>query len=475
MCKVTVNGIVYETEKGTILKDFFIKNNIQKEHPCGGMGVCKKCLVTVNGKDELSCRYTINSDITVEIDTNASSVANSSQTSIDFKTTGENLCFCFDLGTTGLALALVDICNKKIIDVKRSNNPQKIFGADVISRIAYCTDNGVDKIQSAVIDETKKLISAFGIAEKLNLYISGNTTMLHIFAGVNPEKMGKAPYTPEFLDFKRIEGKDLGFDNINEIILLPSISAFVGADLVSGLNFTEIPPSNKYNLLIDLGTNAEIILYSQDNVYCTSAAAGPCFEGANISQGMTASNGAIYEYFADSSYSVIDDTKPVGICGTGLVDIVATLLNKGIIDESGYMEQKKYEVAPDVFITDGDIRQVQLAKAAVYAGIITLLRVHTVSYNDINTLYISGGFSEKINIRNAVRIGLIPRELEYKARSIGNSSLSGTVKYAIEKNDLLKFTKNAVYTDLATSEDFYSLYIDNMGFQNQNITGGLLW
>ncbi len=462
MYKVTVNGKLFFAEENQLLMDFFIKNNIKKEHPCGGKGVCKNCLVMVNGKEELSCKYKVNSDITVNFNDDILPFFQNDSTPINNHP--KNYCFCLDLGTTTLVLALTDLDSQKIIAVKSVKNPQSIYGADVISRISYCTEHGVKKLQEAVITEINTLIDFFNLPEKVKLFVSANTTMLHIFSGINPESLGKAPYTPVFSDFKYLKGSDLNLKNIDEVIILPSFAAFAGADLVAGLNFIDSPNDKKFNLLVDLGTNAEIIVFSKEKIYCTSAAAGPCFEGANISQGMTSSNGAIYKYELSGSIKTINDSKPIGICATGLIDIISVLLKKGIIDETGYMKYEKFEIAPGIFLTDGDVRQVQLAKSAVYSGILTLLKLKNISYEDIDTLYISGGFSDKINIKNAVDIGLIPKELQSKAKSIGNSSLFGTAKYAAQKNDLTIFIEKAQYIDLAKESIFSDLFIENMKF-----------
>jgi uncharacterized 2Fe-2S/4Fe-4S cluster protein (DUF4445 family) len=216
-------------------------------------------------------------------------------------------------------------------------------------------------------------------------------------------------------------------------------------------------------LLIDLGTNAEIVLFSEKSALCTAAAAGPCFEGANISCGMSATSGAVYSYSEDK-IKTISDAPAKGICGTGLVDIIAYLLDKEIMDETGYMEDD-FEIAEGVSINQADIRQYQLAKSAVYSAIITLLQMKNITFDDIDKMYISGGFSAKINIENAVKTGLLPKELKNKCIAIKNSSLLGTVKYACEKNDLAIYIDNSTYVDLSANPTFSDLFIENMMFE----------
>ncbi len=461
MHKVIINGETKYAKDGTLLSDLLIKSGKGVDHHCGGRGTCRKCVITVNGKEELSCQYIIKSDISVEIPQNGEIVSETG--AIETGKLTENLCFSLDIGTTTLALALVSLDEGKIIKVITHTNPQCTFGADVMTRIDYCRKNGVDKLQKAVISEINSMISEFNLQSIEKLYVSGNATMLHFFFGIDCSSMGVAPYTPEFLESKTEKAENLGIIGIETVESLPSIAAFVGADIVAGLNFVGMPESNKHNLLIDLGTNAEIVLFSKKSALCTAAAAGPCFEGANISCGMSATSGAVYSYSEDK-IKTISDAPAKGICGTGLVDIIAYLLDKEIIDETGYMEDD-FEIAEGVCINQADIRQYQLAKSAVYSAIITLLQMKNITFDDIGKMYISGGFSAKINIENAVKTGLLPKELKNKCIAIKNSSLLGTVKYACEKNDLAIYIDNSTYVDLSANQTFSDLFIENMMFE----------
>lgn len=462
MHKVRLNNRIVEVPDGTILADILIKSGENLPHLCGGKGTCKKCLVSVNGKDELSCRYKIKSDIDVVLPENDdifSEIGSNESGKIT-----KNCCYCLDIGTTTLAIALVSLDKKEIIKVKTATNPQRAFGGDVLNRIEYCNKNGISELQICLINKINELIEELGADLANTMYISGNTTMLHIFFGVNPSSMGVAPYTPVFIESKEINANEIGIKNIKKVISLPCISAFVGADLVAGINYANMPSDNKFNLLVDLGTNAEIILYNENELYCTSAAAGPCFEGANITCGMSATDGAIFYYSNNGNYETINNTEPKGICGTGLIDIIAILLQKGIIDKTGYMDCEKFFITDTAKLTQKDIRQFQLAKSAVYSGLAAILKEKAISFEDIENLFISGGFSAKINIENAIRTGLLPKELKDKVIVLNNSSLLGTVKYACEKNDLSVYLKNAEYIDLSANEYFSDLFINNLDF-----------
>lgn len=453
------NRIIYAAS-GEKLSAVLMRNGISAEHPCGGKGICKKCCVIVNGETQLSCQYKINSDITVILPDEEEIFSFSGAVESDKIT--ENVCLAFDIGTTTLALALVSLDENEIIKVITKTNPQRAFGADVMSRIEYCRQNGVKLLHESIIHALNQLVSEFGVTAK-KLYVSGNTTMLHLFFGVDCSAMGVSPYKPEFLESRKVKASELSIKNVDEVISLPNISAFVGADIVAGLNYVGFPQEDKYNILVDLGTNAEIVLYSKDKLLCTAAAAGPCFEGTNISCGMSATDGAIYSYSSDKA-ETIGNALAKGICATGLVDIISELVRNETIDETGYMDCEKFNIAENVFINQEDIRQFQLAKSAVYSAIITLMNIQKVSFADIEKICIAGGFSSELNISNAIEAGLLPLELKSKYITLNNSSLLGTVKFACKKNDLSAILKNAQYIDLAADPMFSDLFIDNMMF-----------
>lgn len=453
-------------ESGTPLSALLIHNNISAEHPCGGKGLCKKCSVIVDGKEELSCRYIINSDISVVIPEKSDILSETGAQ--ESNTLTENVALCLDIGTTTLALALVSLDENEIIKTITTSNPQRIFGSDVISRIDYCTKNGATPLQSVLLDAVNQMIAdllgEYGLSVVENLYVAGNTTMEHLFFGIDCSSMGQSPYTPAFTESKRLDASEVGIKGAREVISLPSISAFIGADIVAGMNYIAPLKKGKYDLLVDLGTNAEVVLCNQDSILCTTAAAGPCFEGSNISCGMSATEGAIYSYSPDGTYSVIGNDAPNGICATGLIDIIAALLKNEVIDETGYMECEQFEVSEDVFMSAEDIRAFQLAKSAVYSAIMCLLKLADISFDDVDKMYVSGGFSAKMDIDNAVYIGLLPKELKDKFSPMNNSSLLGTAKYICQNNDLDTFTDRAKYVDLSANPLFSELFFENMMF-----------
>lgn len=463
MHKITVGSSTYYAAEGERLSEVLIKNGMSVEHPCGGRGVCGKCAVLVNGRKELSCRYEVRSDITVTLPEKAEMLSETGAEESGRQT--ENLCFALDIGTTTLALALVSLDEGRIVRVITKTNPQRRFGADVISRIDYCMKNGTEELTACLVAEISAMVSELYSGRELDMYVAANATMLHTFFGVDCSSIGVAPYNAVFLGEKRGVGQNIGIKGVAEVYALPSVHSFVGADIVAGMNLVGLPTEKKYSLLVDLGTNAEIVLFSRARALCTSAAAGPCFEGANITCGMSATPGAICAFSRGGEISTIGDKEPVGICGTGLIDIVAAFVADETVDETGFIEDEEIEITDRVILTQQDVRQLQLAKSAVYSAIVALIKRENIDFTDVETLYISGGFSAKLNLDSAVSIGLLPRELQSKCRVLNNSSLLGTVKFACERNDLAPYLENASYVDLSTDKNFTDLFVENMMFE----------
>ena len=465
MYNVTIGNETFFASDGETLSDVLLRAGKTVVHPCAGRGVCRKCTVNVNGSEALSCQYRIHSDAEVILPEQGEIESVTGGETLAVQT--ENVCFALDIGTTTLALALVATDEERIVNVITRTNPQVSFGADVISRIDHCRKNTAEPLCKAVIGAVNEMVSAFALSEPKDLFVAGNATMLHLFFNVDCSSIGAAPYTPVFLESKTETGVNMGLHGVRNVISLPNISSFVGADLVAGLNYVRMPADGKYSLLVDLGTNAEVVLFSKTDIFCTAAAAGPCFEGANIAQGMPATDGAITSFSLDGgvpTVKTVGNVSAVGICGTGLIDMIAELLRHGHIDETGFMEEESYEVAPGVFLEQGDVRQFQLAKSAVYSAVMSLLKIKNICPADVEKLYIAGGFSAKINVPNAVSCGLLPEELESRCEVLHNSSLHGTVRFACEQNDLSAFTKKARYVDLANNADFSQMFIENMMF-----------
>ena len=435
-------------------------------HPCGGRGTCGKCTVQVNGSSVLACRTTLFEDAEVLLPEREEIVSVTGAEESGQMT--DQVCFCLDIGTTTLALALVSVNEGRIIRSITAPNPQRAFGADVISRIDFCTKHGPVELQKVLLEKVQEMISellsAFSLSFVDTLYAAGNTTMLHLFFGIDCSSMGVSPYTPAFLDQRSVYGQALGLCGVKSVVSLPGIAAFVGADIVSGIRYIGMPEKGEHSILLDLGTNAEIALLSEDHILCTAAAAGPCFEGANISCGMSASPGAVCAVTADGACTVIGGGEAKGLCATGLIDAIAMGVRKEIIDETGYLEDETMEICPGVILTQKDVREFQLAKSAIRAGVECLIRQEGISFADISHFYVAGGFSAGLNVHNAAFIGLIPEELKGKFIGVNNASLLGCVKHAREPEQCVIPLSRAHYADLSSDPLFTQLFMEYMMF-----------
>lgn len=419
-----------------------------------------------------------------------------------------NYAVACDLGTTTVVAYLLDCSSGEIIDTRSSLNAQKPYGADVIARIEYTMNNteGLKILQAKQIEQLSSLIESLLKCNKIqneNLYsltLAANTTMLHLLAGINPSGIGAAPFIPGFLKSFSCSLLELGnFFTDCRVYFMPSISAYVGADIVAGVLATSMHDSEDLTLLVDLGTNGEIILGNKKGFHSCSTAAGPAFEGAHISCGMGAVEGALNTFCIRENieYTVIGDTEPVGICGSAIVDIIASFLDTGIIDETGRFaeaEEIENETIRDIFInsyncdgegffilvpkeksasgkaivfTQRDIREVQLAKAAISAGIATLLHNSGKSERDVIHLYIAGGFGNYINKESAARMGLIPFSLLGRSVSMGNTAGLGAINYSLDADNLQvcdKIVSHTTYVELSDSAWFQQKYIEEMVF-----------
>lgn len=383
-----------------------------------------------------------------------------------------------DIGTTTCVIVLVNLADGQMIDSISFINPQVSYGHDVISRIGYASNpKGLSILHRLITEITSENISILLNKNKIDpsafmeFIIAGNSTMNHLFMNASPFTMATAPYTPNFISKKTIKANNiLNFASESaEITVLPGFDAFVGADILSGVYALNMIQSQQYQLLIDLGTNGEIVLGNREILYATSTAAGPAFEGINISCGMGAVEGALSVFeMSDENHFTFDTigSKPcIGICGSGLIDIVASLKKQGIISPSGFMQNKFY-VTEDIFITPKDIRQIQLAKAAIRAGIEVLINKASIPISKIDKVYISGGFGKYADINNIIDIGIIPQVLSDKISIVGNTSLSGTYKYLMSDhhNSINQIIELVNVVRLDANPIFMEAYINSMSF-----------
>ncbi len=387
--------------------------------------------------------------------------------------TSESYCFAIDIGTTTLVVAMVDSLGN-IVDRIGSLNPQKSYGADIMSRIAHANKEGHAELTALIRSALSSLMNTLYARQPLRypidkIVISGNTTMAYLLMGEHPKPLGESPYIARETDIIQkptTELFTLDF-KVKETTIIPWLSAFVGGDILGGIYFTQMLSFNKTQLLLDIGTNGEIALVKEGKIYTTSTAAGPALEGSNIIMGMGSLDGAIYEISADG-YKSFGNEDPIGVCGTGIIDALALALADGRVDTTGRLENPIH-IAKSVYLYPEDIRQIQLAKGAIAAGIKTVLESTNTSYQEVESLYISGGFGLHLNKQHALAIGLIPKELGSVIRVLGNSSLAGCVRYILDgtlqgNRQIEEIQEANTSIDLSTNPIFHNHYMNEMMF-----------
>lgn len=410
-----------------------------------------------------------------------------------------------DIGTTTVVCSLIDIKNQIEISSESEINPQKEYGLDVLSRINFIKtkENGLEILNKSIINCLNKLINDLckkNNIKKENIYevsIAANTTMMHILLNVNPISIGKSPYSPVFVKSKSIASKDLGIDisGFGRVYLLPGVSSYIGADIVSGVCVCDLKNKDKNVLFIDIGTNGEMVLSKNGEMVSCSCAAGPALEGMNISCGMRAGDGAIENIKIEENIKikVIGDIEPLGICGSGIVDAISELATSKLIGKTGRISKKEAIEVDDnlshlsehivdenkkrkfiltrkpneIAITQEDIRQVQLAKGAILSGIYALADQVDIKIEDLDEVIIAGQFGKHLSIESLVGVGIIPKELKDKIKYIGNSSKTGAIMSLLSKDirknmDLI--AKEIDYFELSTKENYERLFTDCLKF-----------
>lgn len=512
--------IIYLLREEKLL-DALLRHSLHISNECGGRGTCGKCVVKVlEGTLEITsrdreifsdsellsgyrmactaypskdCTIMLLSDISSKYNVVTEILRNSAyiRPSTDkikasyslFDYTSDGYAIAIDIGTTTLAMVLVAMSEGNILETYTAINTQRAYGADVISRIKASTEGKLQTLSQMIRMELLKGIYALlkkqsiGLDNIMKIIVSGNTTMIHLFMEYSCEGLGAYPFKPVSLELINTFSNDI-FDLNNKIpiTILPGISVFVGGDITAGLLSCCIDLEDKPCLFIDLGTNGEMVLGNKERLLVTSTAAGPAFEGGNISCGVGSIPGAICNLSIEGgrlSYDTIDKKPAIGICGTGVLELVSELLKEGIIDATGLLIDpyfdNGYPVA-DMRFTQGDIRQFQLAKAAIRAGVEILIKSYGISYEQLDKVYLAGGFGYHLDIDKAIRIGLLPKVAtvnKTKIQAVGNTSLSGAV--GILDDPLASSRMNHIISTseeihLSNNEEFNDLFIRYISF-----------
>ena len=462
--------------------------------PCAGTGRCGKCLVRLSpdGEEVKACLTEITGDTDVYLPGSGEMKIAGDGTKND----GHSgpYAAAVDIGTTTVVAYIVDMPSGQPVATAAGVNAQRTYGADVISRIVCCDNEGHEKLTSLIRSQIRDLIAqaaakaGIAAADVTYLAIAGNTVMQHLYNNDSPVGIGRVPFTPVSLYGTEEEAKpDIGIAPGATEYLAPCIHSYVGGDITAGILASGFSGLEGTWLFIDVGTNGEMALRSGGRMFCCATAAGPAFEGAEISCGMAAVEGAVsYIRFEDGElkYDVVGGGEPRGICGSGLLDALALLLDCGAVDAGGmllppdevegpiakYIDEDDdgvvFRISGDVCVSATDVRKLQLAKAAIAAGIQTLFSKAGVSSAD--GLLLAGGFGSYLDPRSAARIGLFPEELLPNVRALGNTAGAGAVMAACSaeaREKIRKITDECEYVELSTDRVFNDQFVMQMMFE----------
>ena len=409
-----------------------------------------------------------------------------------------------DIGTTTVVCALIDMLTGKELSNASMINAQKHFGLDVLTRITYELEHketGVDDLQKAIVDSINAMIAECckkAAVSKENIYeisVGANCTMMHTLLGVDATPIGKAPYAPMFVGAKDIKAAEIGLDAAKgaRLYCLPSVSSYIGADIVAGAYVCELQKQQENVLFIDIGTNGEIVLSKAGELLCCSCAAGPALEGMNISCGMRAAEGAIEDVKITEKgieLKVIGNQEPIGICGSGILTVVKELLRVGLVRKEGaFIKKNKMDESDyrypmiqmngikrefimvdgeeQLLITQGDVRQVQLAKGAILSGFIALLNKAGITMEDLDKVMIAGQFGAHLPADSLTGTGILPEEVKDKLVYVGNSSKTGAYMALMSKKakcDMEELASHMDYMELGATDNYERLFSDCLIF-----------
>ena len=483
---------------GQTLLEILREAGYEVSAPCGGNGTCGKCTVYIGGEAHLACQTEAADGMVVGLPHTAElEVALGSDAVFACDSGLQGYGVAVDIGTTTVACHLVNLENGKTVAVAGEGNAQRSYGADVISRIQASVEGRLGEMAEVIRKQLGEMMESLCREAKVSpaevrfMTVAANTTMCHILAGLKPDTIGVAPFTPLSLFGDDYDAKAWGLPFDGRVYLAPSVSGYVGGDITADLLAVDMDKASKPVLLIDVGTNGEMALGCGDKFVCCSTAAGPAFEGAQIRFGMTAAEGAIssVEYHDGAlECKVIGGVEAKGICGSGLIDAIAVMLEVGALDETGRVldvdedddipeealpfltlldDEPAFRLTEQVYVTQSDVRKVQLGKGAIAAGIQVLIDTSDVNYDDIGALLLAGGFGSFIRPASAARIGLIPAELLGVTKAVGNTAAVGAKMALVSaeaRQRLDKLQKAMDYQELSGLAAFNTAYMEKMMF-----------
>ena len=483
---VTVNfvseNIKISVPQGITISDAINRAGIKFEQPCGGMGKCGKCRVDVidtgTQKTVLACKTKIYSNVEIILPKTDNEIIIKRVSDIR----GGNYSLAIDIGTTTVCMSV--LCDNEVVLDLETINPQTIHCADVIGRIAFARDNTqvlhneITECINKMIEKAKSELNTESIKDAV---ITGNTVMQYILQGENPKALGEYPYTVNLKSAKYTDAKSIGINIDGRVYLPDNISAFVGSDIVCGIAHLKLWERDR-TLFLDIGTNGEMAVFKDGKLYTASASAGPAFEGMNITFGMRAYDGAISKFDIVNSIASITTIgqKPVkGICGTGLIDIVYGLLKNGIILADGTFAKKEecmsrlrsrlceykgetaFMLSNDVYLTQSDIRELQLAKSAIRSGI-------ELMANGVSNIIISGAFGKNVRIKSLAGVGILPERFLNKTEVLSNTAILGAIdmyRHTELRKTVSDKIKNGESVSFSDNSEFKKLFIKHLNFE----------
>lgn len=547
-------NITVEVEDGITLLKAAQQAKVIVESPCNGMGTCGKCRVRLPDAADrssvrseashhrlseqetaegwvLACQTTVWGDVNVEVESTAAHnktlkiLDEGKSFSYELRpayskrfdgvcthvlcsgeelgteagdTTAQLYGLCIDIGTTTVVTALIDMHSGEELASVSALNPQSLHAQDVLTRIHFASEpDGLQQMYDAITDELRRMSAE--AAEKAGVstqYIyeavySGNTAMIHLATNVDPTSLGRFPYTPVIRGGNQISAEMLGISPFGRVYLPPIISSYVGPDITSGVLASQLNRQKGTVLFIDIGTNGEMVIARDGSLSATSTAAGPAFEGMNITNGMRAAVGAV-EYFkveddGEISVRTIGNAPAVGICGSGLLDIVGELVHAGVIGSNGrfvppekgsysdslkahmtqYEGKAAFDVSDGIVLTQKDVRQVQLAKGAIRAGIEALLMNEHVPAEAVDRVEIAGSFGYHLREESLIHLGLLPASFTGKVVFVGNTSKSGGKAFLLNtqlREEMVGVVSEIDAVELSNRDDFQKIFVDALKF-----------
>jgi len=421
-------------------------------------------------------------------------------------TSGKNYGACFDIGTTTVSGQLVDLNSGKTIGTKVTYNKQASFGADVISRIIYAQEpDGLEKLNHVIIESLNQIIQELAKEHSIDpnnitcCLCAGNTTMIHLLLRIDPTFIRREPYVPtaNFLPVLKASEINIRINPHGLLYCVPGVSSYVGGDVTAGVLSSSLDEEGDLSVLIDIGTNGEIVLGSAEFMISASASAGPAFEGSGVKCGMRAGRGAIQKVEItpkdlEVTYDIIGEGKPRGICGSGYIDLIARMLDAGVLDKNGKINdlknkrirnsdsgkefviefKKNSDSGEDIVINEADIENLKRAKAAIYSATSVLVKHMGFDFGQVKKFFIAGGFGNYIEVESAVRIGLLPDLDRKKFIFVGNSSLAGAHSALLSNQALARtkdIAKKITYFELSADAGYMDEYMAALFFPHTDL------